>query len=270
MRLLPIRLPNNVRPLLQVCVFGIPAAGAWIDRQERLRVMRITFIVNNLCVVGSACLMPALSNAVLSQDWGPELVYAVFAGGSHPAGLCGGVGRVCDVWAACSVCRHHPARLRRRGDESGADSGARTGLGGDEIQPRSRYSRDAAEIRRRESRGALALLIPPTPSHRTPSHLYSHLSPSRPSCLPQVPTMCDGDSALLTHLNTTMRRIDLSAKILAPTMVGVVLQYAAHDSSSRVLVGAILLGGFHALAWPLEVLCANAVYAAHEGTLEAT
>lgn len=84
MRLLPIRLPNNVRPLLQVCVFGIPAAGAWIDRQERLRVMRITFIVNNLCVVGSACLMPALSNAVLSQDWGPELVYAVFAGGSHP------------------------------------------------------------------------------------------------------------------------------------------------------------------------------------------
>ena len=56
MRLLPIRLPNNVRPLLQVCVFGIPAAGAWIDRQERLRVMRITFIVNNLCVVGSAVL----------------------------------------------------------------------------------------------------------------------------------------------------------------------------------------------------------------------
>ena len=83
-------------------MFGIPAAGAWIDRQERLRVMRITFIVNNLCVVGSACLMTALRNAVLSQDWGPELVYAVFAGSSHPAGLCGGVGLACDVWAACS------------------------------------------------------------------------------------------------------------------------------------------------------------------------
>ena len=81
--------------------------------------------------------------------------------------------------------------------------------------------------------------------------------------------MCDGDSALLTHLNTTMRRIDLSAKILAPTMVGVVLQYSAHDSSSRVIVGVMLLGGFHAVAWPLEVLYANAVYAAHEGTLEA-
>mmetsp|Transcript_18070 Transcript_18070/g.59527 ORF Transcript_18070/g.59527 Transcript_18070/m.59527 type:complete len:536 (+) Transcript_18070:52-1659(+) len=169
-----------------VCVFGIPAAGAWIDRQERLRVMRITFIVNNLCVVGSACLMPALSNAVLSQDWGPELVYAVFAG----IILLGCVGEVMNQAQTLALERDW------------------------------------------------------------------------------VPTMCDGDSALLTHLNTTMRRIDLSAKILAPTMVGVVLQYAAHDSSSRVLVGAVLLGGFHAVAWPLEVLCANAVYAAHEGTLE--
>ena len=30
--------------------------------------------------------MPVLCNAVLTQDWGPELVYAAFAGCAHPLG----------------------------------------------------------------------------------------------------------------------------------------------------------------------------------------
>lgn len=82
-----------------------------------------------------------------------------------------------------------------------------------------------------------------------------------------VVQICGADSARLGGLNTVMQRIDLVAKVLAPALVGVALQLSPDARLERVLVGAALLGGWAALALPLELCLALRVYSRHEAAL---
>eukprot|EP00052_Salpingoeca_macrocollata_P023777 m.210051 g.210051 ORF g.210051 m.210051 type:complete len:585 (+) comp22103_c0_seq3:502-2256(+) len=62
------------------------------------------------------------------------------------------------------------------------------------------------------------------------------------------------DTALLSKTNSTLRRIDLSCKILAPLAVGLIMTYAG------TLAGALLIGAWNAITFPLEYILLDWVY----------
>jgi len=59
----------------------------------------------------------------------------------------------------------------------------------------------------------------------------------------------------LTHLNSTMRRIDLICKLIAPIMISFVI------STSSVKVGVLLTGAMSLASWGVEIWCASRVWA---------
>jgi iron-regulated transporter 1 len=64
----------------------------------------------------------------------------------------------------------------------------------------------------------------------------------------------DGKPYDLTHLNSTMRRIDLICKLLAPILISVVV------SATNVGVGVLVVGAMSLLSWGIEICCARRVW----------
>ncbi|KAI9644897.1 hypothetical protein NHQ30_006931 [Ciborinia camelliae] len=58
----------------------------------------------------------------------------------------------------------------------------------------------------------------------------------------------------LTHLNSTMRRIDLSCKLLAPILISFLI------SALGIKAGVVVVGGMSAASWGVEMWCARRVW----------
>ncbi|EQC29889.1 hypothetical protein SDRG_12433 [Saprolegnia diclina VS20] len=68
-------------------------------------------------------------------------------------------------------------------------------------------------------------------------------------------------STRLGDWNTTMRRIDLSCKLLAPAAFGILMDYAGSDPMTRATVGAAAVGVWNLMSAPLEYAMVRDVYA---------
>ncbi|KAG7375316.1 hypothetical protein PHYBOEH_002833, partial [Phytophthora boehmeriae] len=68
------------------------------------------------------------------------------------------------------------------------------------------------------------------------------------------------DSATLAKLNTTMRRIDLSCKILGPMAFGLIVDFAGTDVTTRAMVGAAVVGLWNLISTPLEYYMTHDIY----------
>lgn len=69
------------------------------------------------------------------------------------------------------------------------------------------------------------------------------------------------NSESLTHLNTTLRQIDLGCKVLAPGIFGLILETAGANVTSRATTGALVLGLWNLMSVPLELVLVGHVYA---------
>lgn len=58
----------------------------------------------------------------------------------------------------------------------------------------------------------------------------------------------------LTQLNSTMRRIDLICKLIAPIFISIII------SSTNINIGVLVVGGISSCSFPLEILCARRVW----------
>jgi iron-regulated transporter 1 len=61
----------------------------------------------------------------------------------------------------------------------------------------------------------------------------------------------DGRPYDLTHLNSTMRRIDLICKLIAPILISVII------SATSTKIGVLVVAGMSTTSWTIEVLCAR-------------
>ncbi|RLN53396.1 hypothetical protein BBJ29_004269 [Phytophthora kernoviae] len=68
------------------------------------------------------------------------------------------------------------------------------------------------------------------------------------------------DSVTLANLNTTMRRIDLSCKILGPMAFGLIVDFAGTDATTRAMVGAAVVGLWNLISTPLEYYMTRDIY----------
>ena len=64
----------------------------------------------------------------------------------------------------------------------------------------------------------------------------------------------DGFPYDLTHLNSAMRRIDLICKLIAPTLISVLV------SAMNVRIGVLVVGTMNAVSWTIEIWCARRVW----------
>ncbi|ESZ93635.1 hypothetical protein SBOR_5984 [Sclerotinia borealis F-4128] len=64
----------------------------------------------------------------------------------------------------------------------------------------------------------------------------------------------EGKEYDLTHLNSTMRRIDLSCKLLAPILISFLI------SALGMRIGVMVVGGMSAASWGVEMWCARRVW----------
>lgn len=73
-----------------------------------------------------------------------------------------------------------------------------------------------------------------------------------------------GESAskkvLLTQFNTTLRRIDLSCKVLSPAAFGVIMQYSGGDPTVRAAIGAMVVAVWNLLSFPIELIMTYQMY----------
>mmetsp|Transcript_30799 Transcript_30799/g.71744 ORF Transcript_30799/g.71744 Transcript_30799/m.71744 type:complete len:486 (-) Transcript_30799:245-1702(-) len=79
--------------------------------------------------------------------------------------------------------------------------------------------------------------------------------------------ICESDSELLASLNASLQQIDLSAAVLSPLLLGLLLN--AVRPEARVLVGAAVIGGFNVCSLPLELLLTQRAYAVFAPVLAA-
>ena len=59
----------------------------------------------------------------------------------------------------------------------------------------------------------------------------------------------------LTHLNASMRRIDLICKLIAPILISVLI-----SATKSTRYGVLAVAGMNALSWPADYICARRVY----------
>lgn len=64
----------------------------------------------------------------------------------------------------------------------------------------------------------------------------------------------DGMPYDLTNLNSSMRRIDLICKLLAPILISVIV------SATSTRIGVLVVGGMSLLSWGIEIWCARRVW----------
>lgn len=69
------------------------------------------------------------------------------------------------------------------------------------------------------------------------------------------------DLSALAELNTTMRRLDLGCKILAPLAFGVIMDFAGKDPTTRAMIGAATVGIWNLISTPLEYFMTRDIYA---------
>lgn len=62
-------------------------------------------------------------------------------------------------------------------------------------------------------------------------------------------------SYTLTHLNATMRRIDLISKLFAPVVISLLM-----SATSSVRAGVLIVAGMSTISWGIEILCAHKVW----------
>lgn len=68
------------------------------------------------------------------------------------------------------------------------------------------------------------------------------------------------DSETLAQLNTNMRRLDLSCKILAPLVFGIIMDFAGENPTTRAMVGAATVGIWNLISTPLEYFMTKDIY----------
>ena len=64
----------------------------------------------------------------------------------------------------------------------------------------------------------------------------------------------------ITSMNTWMRRIDLSCKVLAPWAVGAIILSVGNSRRMRIFYGAAAVGLWNAMAYPMELMLTTAVF----------
>ena len=64
----------------------------------------------------------------------------------------------------------------------------------------------------------------------------------------------------ITSMNTWMRRIDLSCKVLAPWAVGAIISSVGNSRRMRIFYGAAAVGLWNAMAYPMELMLTTAVF----------
>ena len=64
----------------------------------------------------------------------------------------------------------------------------------------------------------------------------------------------------ITSMNTWMRRIDLSCKVLAPWAVGAIISSVGDSRRMRIFYGAAAVGLWNAMAYPMELMLTTAVF----------
>ncbi|GLE11756.1 hypothetical protein PINS_up024395 [Pythium insidiosum] len=75
-----------------------------------------------------------------------------------------------------------------------------------------------------------------------------------------VVVLAGDDSGELASLNTTMRRIDLSCKILGPMAFGIIMDFAGDDPTTRAMIGAATVGIWNLISTPLEYAMSRDIY----------
>jgi solute carrier family 40 (iron-regulated transporter), member 1 len=75
-----------------------------------------------------------------------------------------------------------------------------------------------------------------------------------------VVVLAGSESSDLAALNTTMRRIDLSCKILAPMAFGIIMDFAGNDPTTRAMIGAATVGIWNLISTPLEYVMTRDIY----------
>lgn len=71
-----------------------------------------------------------------------------------------------------------------------------------------------------------------------------------------VVTVCgSNDGAMLTKLNSTMRRIDLICKLIAPILISLLISIFG-----SIRIGVVIVGAMSALSWGVEYWCAKRVW----------
>ncbi|KAJ0397567.1 hypothetical protein P43SY_003442 [Pythium insidiosum] len=75
-----------------------------------------------------------------------------------------------------------------------------------------------------------------------------------------VVVLAGDDSSDLASLNTTMRRIDLSCKILGPMAFGIIMDFAGDDPTTRAMIGAATVGIWNLVSTPLEYAMSRDIY----------
>ena len=68
------------------------------------------------------------------------------------------------------------------------------------------------------------------------------------------------EMGFLSKMNTIMRRIDLTCKVLAPAAVGAIISTVGSSSRMKVFYGSAAVGLWNALAFPLELLLTTLVF----------
>lgn len=64
----------------------------------------------------------------------------------------------------------------------------------------------------------------------------------------------EGQAYDLTHLNSVMRRIDLTCKLIAPLLISVII------TATNIRIGVIVVGAMSATSWGVESFCARRVW----------
>ncbi|TMW66071.1 hypothetical protein Poli38472_003836 [Pythium oligandrum] len=75
-----------------------------------------------------------------------------------------------------------------------------------------------------------------------------------------VVVLSGDNSTQLATLNTVMRRIDLSCKILAPMAFGIIMDFAGSDPTTRAMIGAAAVGIWNLISMPLEYVMTKDIY----------
>jgi iron-regulated transporter 1 len=82
-----------------------------------------------------------------------------------------------------------------------------------------------------------------------------------------IVVISEKNSIALSAMNSTMRRIDLCSKLLAPLAFGLALQFLGKDDVHRLQLGTLIVAGWNLLSLPIEYHTIHVVYEQHKQIL---
>ena len=216
------------------CVVTMPAVGRWVDRGDRLVVVRKALVAENLAIAASAVLLVVMACSTVPSDDGSVAFHCSAADGKR--------GKECAVDADCAV-------------EAGATQAR--------CQPDVGPAWDASLVATFVGILLLGIVAEPLNGAQT-------LALERDWVVVMAEDATGGEpkakTAFLARLNTILRRIDLSCKVLAPAAFGVIYGHSGPLAAGplnryeRAAVGAGVVGVWNLCSFPLEYLFVGMVF----------